>query len=149
MDRDLLAGMLSPDGSLPGSRIAPNPILLTVRSPSSHAPAAAALITGDSTPPGYASSRDPQRLGGNPGSCYRGRVSRVHDMGGQTGFGPVPVADDGTVAFHADWEARVYALAAVCGSTACSTATSCATRSSGCRRRSTSGPRTTSAGSAR
>ena len=34
-------------------------------------------------------------------------------MGGQTGFGPVPVADDGTVAFHADWEARVYALAAV------------------------------------
>ncbi|MGH3213993.1 MAG: hypothetical protein ACRDN1_26420 [Trebonia sp.] len=40
-------------------------------------------------------------------------MSRVHDMGGQTGFGPVPVADDGTVAFHADWEARVYALAAV------------------------------------
>ena len=34
-------------------------------------------------------------------------------MGGQTGFGPVPVADDGTVAFHADWEARVYALNAV------------------------------------
>jgi nitrile hydratase len=34
-------------------------------------------------------------------------------MGGQTGFGPVPVADDGTVAFRADWEARVYALAAV------------------------------------
>jgi hypothetical protein len=40
-------------------------------------------------------------------------MSRVHDRGGQTGFGPVPVADDGTVAFHADWEARVYALAAV------------------------------------
>jgi len=34
-------------------------------------------------------------------------------MGGQTGFGAVPVADDGSVAFHADWEARVYALAAV------------------------------------
>lgn len=34
-------------------------------------------------------------------------------MGGQTGFGPVPVADDGSVAFHADWEARVYGLAAV------------------------------------
>jgi nitrile hydratase len=34
-------------------------------------------------------------------------------MGGQTGFGPVPVDDDGAVAFHADWEARVYALAAV------------------------------------
>ena len=45
--------------------------------------------------------------------CYRDRVSRVHDMGGQTGFGPVPVADDGSVAFQADWEARVYALATV------------------------------------
>jgi predicted amidohydrolase len=54
MDRDLLAGTLSPDGSLPGSRIAPNPILLTVRSPSSHVPAAAALITGEFTRPGYA-----------------------------------------------------------------------------------------------
>jgi nitrile hydratase len=31
-------------------------------------------------------------------------------MGGQTGFGPVPVHDDGTIAFEADWEARVYAL---------------------------------------
>jgi nitrile hydratase subunit beta len=30
-------------------------------------------------------------------------------MGGQTGFGPVPVADGGQF-FHADWEARVYAL---------------------------------------
>jgi len=30
-------------------------------------------------------------------------------MGGQTGFGPVPVGDDGQF-FHADWEARVYAL---------------------------------------
>lgn len=40
-------------------------------------------------------------------------MSRVHDMGGQTGFGPVPVNDDGTVAFETDWEARVYALAAV------------------------------------
>jgi nitrile hydratase len=39
-------------------------------------------------------------------------MSRVHDMGGQTGFGAVPVGDaDGP--FHADWEARVYALAAV------------------------------------
>jgi hypothetical protein len=53
MDRDLSAGTLSPDGSLPGSRIAPNPILLTVRSPSSHVPAAAALITGEFTRPGY------------------------------------------------------------------------------------------------
>jgi hypothetical protein len=41
------------------------------------------------------------------------RVSRVHDMGGQTGFGPVPADDDGGPAFAADWEARVYALAAV------------------------------------
>ncbi|HEU5390967.1 MAG TPA: hypothetical protein VFV73_34210 [Streptosporangiaceae bacterium] len=40
-------------------------------------------------------------------------MSRVHDMGGQTGFGPVPVDENGDPAFHADWEARVYALAAV------------------------------------
>lgn len=30
-------------------------------------------------------------------------------MGGQTGFGPVLTEDDGQF-FHADWEARVYAL---------------------------------------
>lgn len=30
-------------------------------------------------------------------------------MGGQTGFGPVPVGDDGPP-FQADWEARVAAL---------------------------------------
>jgi hypothetical protein len=40
-------------------------------------------------------------------------MSRVHDMGGQTGFGPVPVTDNGVPAFHADWEVRVYALAKV------------------------------------
>ena len=40
-------------------------------------------------------------------------VSRVHDIGGQTGFGPVPVGDDGGPPFAADWEARVYALATV------------------------------------
>jgi len=34
-------------------------------------------------------------------------------MGGQTGFGPVPVQADGVRPFAADWEARVYALAAV------------------------------------
>jgi hypothetical protein len=34
-------------------------------------------------------------------------------MGGQAGFGPVPVNEDGTVAFAADWEARVFALATV------------------------------------
>ena len=32
-------------------------------------------------------------------------------MGGQTGFGPVPVGEDGEPRFGADWEARVYALA--------------------------------------
>jgi hypothetical protein len=41
------------------------------------------------------------------------RVSRVHDMGGQEGFGPVPVGEDGGPPFAADWEARVYALANV------------------------------------
>ena len=34
-------------------------------------------------------------------------------MGGQTGFGPVPAGDAGGPPFAADWEARVYALAAV------------------------------------
>ncbi len=33
-------------------------------------------------------------------------------MGGQTGFGPVPAEDDGKF-FHADWEARVYAIVRV------------------------------------
>jgi nitrile hydratase subunit beta len=45
------------------------------------------------------------------------RVSRVHDVGGQTGFGPVPEipgSQDGPP-FHADWEARLYALAGVLG----------------------------------
>ena len=37
-------------------------------------------------------------------------MSRVHDMGGQTGFGPVPAHEDDGQYFHADWEARVYAL---------------------------------------
>ena len=39
-------------------------------------------------------------------------MSRVHDVGGQAGFGEVPVANH-TEPFSADWEARVYALAAV------------------------------------
>jgi nitrile hydratase len=34
-------------------------------------------------------------------------------MGGQTGFGPVPAGEDAGPAFAADWEARVYAMAAV------------------------------------
>ena len=37
-------------------------------------------------------------------------MSRVHDVGGQTGFGPVPAEDETGGPFHADWEARVYAL---------------------------------------
>jgi hypothetical protein len=40
-------------------------------------------------------------------------MSRVHDMGGQTGFGPVPVGDTGGPPFRHDWEARVYALVTV------------------------------------
>ncbi len=39
-------------------------------------------------------------------------VSRVHDVGGEAGFGPVPVDNDSTT-FDADWEARVWALNAV------------------------------------
>ncbi|GAA2614438.1 hypothetical protein GCM10010411_56700 [Actinomadura fulvescens] len=31
-------------------------------------------------------------------------------MGGQLGFGPVPVVVGGEPGFHADWEARVFAL---------------------------------------
>jgi len=34
-------------------------------------------------------------------------------MGGQSGFGPVPAGDGDEPRFAADWEARVYALAAV------------------------------------
>ena len=34
-------------------------------------------------------------------------------MGGQTGFGPLPAGQYGEPGFAADWEARVYALAAV------------------------------------
>jgi hypothetical protein len=34
-------------------------------------------------------------------------------MGGETGFGPVPVEADEGRPFAADWEARVYALATV------------------------------------
>ena len=34
-------------------------------------------------------------------------------MGGQTGFGPVPASEGDEPPFAADWEARVYALAAV------------------------------------
>ena len=36
-------------------------------------------------------------------------MARVNDVGGQSGFGPVSVEPD-EPPFHADWEARVYAL---------------------------------------
>lgn len=36
-------------------------------------------------------------------------MGRVHDVGGMEGFGAVDPSDDGRP-FHADWEARVYAL---------------------------------------
>jgi len=36
-------------------------------------------------------------------------MSRVHDVGGQAGFGPVPAGPDGPP-FSRDWEARVWAL---------------------------------------
>jgi nitrile hydratase len=40
-------------------------------------------------------------------------VSRVNDVGGQQGFG-VPQPDpDEEPAFHADWEARVFAISRV------------------------------------
>lgn len=40
-------------------------------------------------------------------------MSRVNDVGGQTGFGPVPPVEPGEPPFHADWEARVFALNSV------------------------------------
>jgi nitrile hydratase accessory protein len=36
-------------------------------------------------------------------------MSYVHDIGGTQGFGPLPGLDD-DVAFHAAWEARVFAI---------------------------------------
>ncbi|MEV1054882.1 hypothetical protein [Streptomyces sp. NPDC049887] len=36
-------------------------------------------------------------------------MARINDVGGMQGFGPVDTADD-TEPFHADWEARVFAL---------------------------------------
>jgi nitrile hydratase len=36
-------------------------------------------------------------------------MTRIHDVGGMEGFGPVDPSDD-LEPFHADWEARVYAL---------------------------------------
>lgn len=36
-------------------------------------------------------------------------MARANDVGGMEGFGPLDVTED-DLAFHADWEARVYAL---------------------------------------
>jgi nitrile hydratase len=36
-------------------------------------------------------------------------MARVNDVGGMEGFGPIETEEDG-LAFHADWEARVFAL---------------------------------------
>ena len=36
-------------------------------------------------------------------------MSRVNDVGGMEGFGPI-VRDDGQEPFHADWEAHVFAM---------------------------------------
>ncbi|AML52280.1 nitrile hydratase subunit beta [Falsihalocynthiibacter arcticus] len=41
-------------------------------------------------------------------------MSRVHDMGGRFGDGPIPEKDDSEV-FHTDWEARALALNLACG----------------------------------
>ena len=37
-------------------------------------------------------------------------MSRVNDVGGQVGFGAVSLDPDEHEPFHADWEARVFAL---------------------------------------
>ena len=37
-------------------------------------------------------------------------MGRVNDVGGQQGFGPVNPDADEAPTFHADWEARVFAL---------------------------------------
>lgn len=40
-------------------------------------------------------------------------MSRVNDVGGQVGFGPIDPDPAERPAFHADWEARVFALNSV------------------------------------
>jgi nitrile hydratase subunit beta len=42
-------------------------------------------------------------------------MARVNDLGGMQGFGPVPLDGDDPEPFHADWEARVFALSRVLG----------------------------------
>lgn len=40
-------------------------------------------------------------------------MARINDVGGQVGFGSVPPREPDEPAFHADWEARVFALNSV------------------------------------
>lgn len=42
-------------------------------------------------------------------ALYDAGMSRIHDVGGQWGFGPVEPEKD-EPPFHAEWEARVFAL---------------------------------------
>jgi nitrile hydratase subunit beta len=43
-------------------------------------------------------------------------MARIHDLGGMEGFGPIPLeGSDDPEPFHADWEARVFALSRVLG----------------------------------
>lgn len=43
-------------------------------------------------------------------------MSRVHDLGGVHGFGPIrSEADEEEAVFHAPWEARVHAMVFACG----------------------------------
>lgn len=62
---------------------------------------------GDHLAPGEAQTH--QRDDRRRESAMVQAMSRVNDVGGMQGFGPVEVADDGAP-FHADWEARVFAL---------------------------------------
>jgi hypothetical protein len=55
----------------------------------------------------------PQELrlhGRNLVLCFQAAgMSRIHDVGGADGFGPIDTRDDG-VPFHHEWEARVFAI---------------------------------------
>ncbi|HEX9343343.1 MAG TPA: hypothetical protein VF995_06985 [Actinomycetota bacterium] len=43
-------------------------------------------------------------------------MARINDLGGLQGMGLVPIGDEEDIEpFHADWEARVFALQAVLG----------------------------------
>ncbi len=43
-------------------------------------------------------------------------MARINDLGGLQGMGPIPIGDEEDVQpFHADWEARVFAICQVLG----------------------------------